>query len=187
MAALKLAPLRLAFALLLARHGAIAALALLAGGFAAVLATCVLPPLADSIRVEQRRIDWLAHRPPPPAPPREPTQTSPLHAFEAVLAQPEDRIRFVREVWDSATPAGVRLEHAEYRTEAPGPGGFGRLRLRLPVRGSYPAIKHYVFALMAKHPGLALERIDLSRDNPGQELVEAQLQFSLLMRGDDER
>ncbi|WP_417067562.1 hypothetical protein [Niveibacterium terrae] len=187
MAALKFAPLRLAFELLLARHGAIAALALLAGGFAAVLASSVLPPLSDSIRVEQRRIVWLGHRPPPPALHREPKQASPLHAFEAVLAQPEDRIRIVHDVWDSATPAGVHLDRAEYRGEAPGPGGFGRLRLRLPVRGSYPAIKHYVFALMARHPGLALERIDLSRDDPGQELVEAQLQFSLLMKGDDER
>lgn len=186
MAPLNLARLRLAFELLLVRHGGVAALALLVGGFAGLLVTCVLPPLADSLHVEQRRISAFAHRPQPPVQRRAEAKKSPQHSFETILAQPEDRIRFVREVWDSASPAGIRLEHAEYRGEAPGPGGFGRLRLRLPVRGSYPAIKHYVFALMAHYPALALERIDLSREHPDQEFVEAQLQFSLLMRGGDE-
>jgi len=66
------------------------------------------------------------------------------------------------------------LTHAES-------GRLDKFTVTLPVRGSYPQLRRFIRAALLTAPALALERIDLKRDNVAQGSVEARIVFLLFL------
>jgi hypothetical protein len=178
----KRAQLRLACELWLARHGWLPLVVVALFGVLAVVAATVLPGLQADLAREMRRNAFLARQakaaPSKPAP----APRSPQQAFFDALTPQAEKLAVAQDAWDAALASGLRVERAEYRGEPDTGAGFSRLDLRLPVSGTYPAIKRYVFGMMASHPGLALDKIEVKRERAAQEAVEVQLQFSLFVR-----
>ena len=52
----------------------------------------------------------------------------------------------------------------------------------MPVAGSYPGVRNFVFGLMAAFPVLALDKLDIKRENVSQPDIEATLHMTLLVR-----
>jgi|GEM_PF-1661281 len=176
------ARLRLACELWLARHGCLPLAVVALFGTLAIVAALVLPRLQADLAREERRNVFLAEQ--ARAPTAKPAAVPRSHQqgfFEALTPQSE-KLAVAQDAWDAALAAQLRVERAEYRGEPDSGAGFSRLTLRLPVGGSYPAIKRYVFGLLAQHPGLALDKIEVKRERAAQETLEVQLQFSLFLR-----
>ena len=177
----KRARLRLACELWLARHGylPLAVVALFAA--LASVAAIVLPRLQGELAREQRRNVFLAEQ--AKAPTTKPAAPrSHQRAFFEVLVPQSEKLAVAQDAWDAALASQLRVERAEYRGEPDSGAGFSRLTLRLPVGGSYPAIKRYVFGMLAQHPGLALDKIEVKRERAAQEALDVQLRFSLFVR-----
>lgn len=54
-----------------------------------------------------------------------------------------------------------------------------RLRIDLPVSGTYPALRAFLAEVLDDNPALALESLDLTRDNIEETELEARLRFVL--------
>jgi Tfp pilus assembly protein PilO len=97
--------------------------------------------------------------------------------------------------WQAALPAaserqqrladllelGIRLELNGARTEhrLATADGLERLRVTMPVTGSYAQLRRFIGAALAHDPALSLDAIKLRRVSPMAVEVEAELQWSL--------
>jgi Tfp pilus assembly protein PilO len=117
-----------------------------------------------------------------PAPLADPADTDSLQAFERGLASDADARRLMQRIWSDAARTGVRLSKVDYRTEVDLAGGFSRLQISMPLGGTYPAMKKFVFGLMAMSPMLSLDKLDIKRESASQPDIEATLHMTLLVR-----
>ena len=177
----KRAQLRLACELWLARHGSLPLVVATLIVALAVVAAIVLPRMQAELAREAHRNAFLAQQMKAPNK-SAPALRSARQAFFDVLTPQSEKLAVAQDAWDAALASELRVERAEYRAEPDSGAGFSRLTLRLPVGGSYPAIKRYVFGMMAHHPGLALDKIEVKRERAAQEALDVQLQFSLFVR-----
>ena len=176
--------LPLAASLLLARLGTgpllLAAAALLAAGVWGLMV-----PAATRASVQQQvQVDALRHSAAQAPAPRKPmsSQGTALDAFERRLAGADEVAALQRQLWQQATTAGLQLSKVDYRSEADTGAQFTRLSVTVPVTGTYPGVRRFIFALMAQFPGLALDKLDLKRTSATSADVEATMHFTLLSR-----
>ncbi|WP_374509062.1 hypothetical protein [Niveibacterium sp.] len=167
--------LRLALELLLARH----ALALIAIGLPAVvllwLTLAQLPAQGRELASLRARV-----KAPPPVVKAAPPQ-DPMAPFRAVLQPDDAKMEVARALWNDAAAAGLQPARVDYRNNPSNAAGFSRFDLTLPVAGPPDVIRQFAFSLLERHPGLALEKIELQREAAVQDQVEAQLAFVLLL------
>lgn len=69
---------------------------------------------------------------------------------------------------------GARTEHRLSTTE-----GLERLRVTMPVTGSYAQVRRFIASALAHDPALSLDAVKLRRASPMAAEVEAELQWSL--------
>lgn len=76
---------------------------------------------------------------------------------------------------------GIRLELSGARTEhrLATSEGLERLRVTMPVSGSYAQLRRFIAAALAHDPALSLDAVKLRRASPLAAEVEAELQWSL--------
>lgn len=75
---------------------------------------------------------------------------------------------------------GLVIDSAQYRFEKE--GKLPRYRLSLPVIGTYPDIRAFLSQAMRQFPHLALESLRISREEPGMEEVDADMQLAFYFR-----
>lgn len=167
------------------RHGWVGTGLLMAALVLAVLTTVVLPQMEKSLRNESAQLQSL-QRNPLPAQPIRTAKPAPagLQVFEAALLPRKQLTAFLAESWNSAAAHAIRVAHAEYRMEADPHGGFTRLHINVPAVGRYPAIKRYALDLLAHHAGLALQKMQVKREQSASADVEAELHFILLLQNE---
>jgi Tfp pilus assembly protein PilO len=154
---------------------------LLAGGLWGVLVPAAERSASrQQDRLEQARRDHAAGTATPSATEAAAAPVAPLAAFEDSLATDDDVARLMGQVWQQGAQAGLQMNKVDYRSEPDGAGGFARLHLTLPVKGPYPAVKGFVFKLMAAHPGLSLDKLDMKREHATVGEVETTLHLTLL-------
>lgn len=105
-----------------------------------------------------------------------------LAAFRARLADDDDVARLVQQVWRQAAASGLQVSKVDWRAEADAGQPFGRVRVVVPMSGSYVAMRRFAFGLLAAFPGLALDRLDLRREQPAAGTVEGTAHFTLHVR-----
>ncbi|PZR24937.1 MAG: hypothetical protein DI538_27765, partial [Azospira oryzae] len=69
---------------------------------------------------------------------------------------------------------GARTEHRLSQGE-----GLERLRVTMPVSGSYAQLRHFISTALAHDPALSLDAIKLRRSSPLTADLDAELQWSL--------
>lgn len=87
-------------------------------------------------------------------------------------------------VASQATAAGLQLERGDYQFTPAKSGRIARYRLTLPVRGTYPQVRRFVDSTLVALPAVALESLKLEREGIGDEQLEADLQFAVMVRSE---
>jgi len=82
----------------------------------------------------------------------------------------------------SAMKQGLSALQAEYRDSAEPDTPLRRVRVHIPVRGSYKAVRAWLDDVVATMPELAIDSLELRRTEIGVEEVEAQARFTVLLR-----
>ncbi len=103
-----------------------------------------------------------------------------LSAFAKGLKTRQECPSILLQMWKQAEAAGVTVARADYSTEPEVEGGYARMVITMPLKGSYQAIKQYVFAQLANNPALALSKFQIKAEKIGDG-VEAELTFTLFV------
>lgn len=89
-------------------------------------------------------------------------------------AERQQRLADLLELGIRLELSGVRTEHRLATSE-----GLERLRVTMPVSGSYAQLRRFIAAALAHDPALSLDAVKLRRASPLAAEVEAELQWSL--------
>jgi len=109
-----------------------------------------------------------------------------LRAFEELLLPHEDIPIAVENLLRAAKEAGLAIRRAEYRAQPDIRGRFLRYRISLPVQGTAENVNQYLYAALLNQENLALESVQLKRENLNSPDLEARIQWSVLTRLPDE-
>ncbi|MDC6167889.1 hypothetical protein [Paucibacter sp. XJ19-41] len=142
----------------------------------------LLPLVERGLSQERQRLEEAAKAPLASAPPRTVSSAEQLAAFEASLASDEDLALLMRQLWSQGSIAGLQFNKVDYKHEIDLNGRFRRVAITLPMTGPYPAVRHFVFGLMADYPSLALLKLDMKREQGSSPLVETTAHLVLLQR-----
>lgn len=99
-------------------------------------------------------------------------------AFPPRSALPEVLIQVHR----SASRNGLQDTHADYRDTPEADTPLVRVRIELPVTGSYAALRAWIAELLGELPALTLEGLELRRTDIGKAQLDARVRFQLLLR-----
>lgn len=116
--------------------------------------------------------------------PESPALTS-LQAFTHTLTPAAARGDALKTIFAEADKAGLTLAQADYQTQFDSSGGFSKLQISLPVKGSYPKIRTFVGYLLTALPALSVDDISFRRDNIKSQFVEARIHLTLHTRGEE--
>lgn len=167
--------LRLRCELALARVNLFLILAVLLSATLLLLCLVVLPTLAEMELKEGAIVSKLRYSPKIVAP----APKDPLAEFNKVLLPESKQNQFLRALSQQASRAGIKTGRIDFHIEPGIAVGFERLTIVIPVSASYPVLQAFAFSLMAEFPGLALEKIDMRREQAMQDGLDAQLHFVL--------
>jgi hypothetical protein len=87
-------------------------------------------------------------------------------------------------VVSQASAAGLELERGEYQFLPAKTGRINRYRLAFPVRGTYAQVRTFVDSTLAALPAVALEELKLEREDIGDEQLQADLHFAVMVRNE---
>lgn len=80
-----------------------------------------------------------------------------------------------------ADEQGLQLIQGEYKLSADQDGRMMRYQILLPVKGSYPHVRHFIENATKFIPNLGVSEINLKRDTVAENQVEARLSFILFL------
>jgi hypothetical protein len=104
----------------------------------------------------------------------------------AALPSGDELVPLISSVHALARRRQVSLDQGEYAWQADAGGRSGRYRMSFPARGGYPQLRGWAADVLAEWPALVLEEFDFRRDKIGNDIVEAQVRFSIRV-GEDRR
>jgi hypothetical protein len=87
-------------------------------------------------------------------------------------------------IFSLAAAAGVTLDRGRYELAPLHSGHLARYRMTFPIKGRYPAIRHFIDATLLAVPSAALEGLRIERKTVGDDNVEAELGFSVFVRNE---
>jgi hypothetical protein len=114
---------------------------------------------------------------------------SPQAAWQALwqaMPDAQQRLPLQAGLLDSAHKQGLLISAVQYRG-APEPGAqqagqtIWRQRMSMPIEGSYPALRAWL-ALQLQNPAMAIDALDIQRDDASSERVKARIELSLYWR-----
>jgi hypothetical protein len=107
-----------------------------------------------------------------------------LNRFLANLPKRTQLPAIAGKIFSMAAAAGVTLERGRYELAPLHSGQLARYRMTFPIKGRYPAIRHFIDATLLAVPSAALEGLRIERKTAGDENVEAELGFSVFVRNE---
>lgn len=87
-------------------------------------------------------------------------------------------------VYKAAAKENLNLQQGEYRLAPETEGRLLRYDLTFPVKGSYPSLRQFIAHVLKDVPSLALESVSFNRQAAMDIGVDAQVRFTLYLRGD---
>lgn len=112
--------------------------------------------------------------------------SSPRSELEILLGRlptPAELPAMMALVVAEADAAGLELGSGKYEMTSNRAGQLARYHLSLPVRGTYPQVRQFIDGSLAALPALALEGLRLERGSVGDKVIDADLRFSVVVRG----
>jgi hypothetical protein len=88
------------------------------------------------------------------------------------------------EIFKLATAAGVTLDRGRYELTPLHSGHLARYRMTFPIKGRYPAIRHFIDSTLTSVPSAAVEDLRIERKTAGDDSVEAELGFTVFVRNE---
>lgn len=156
--------------------GALAALCL---GMAAVLALHLTPMWqvqSDELAVQQAQLRrTLRARGPVP-------EAETPARFVAAMPQAGDRQQRLADLLEIGVRLGLDVQRSEQRLAVDGSTGLERLRVSLPVQGSYAQIRQFLSAALAHDPALSLDSLHLRRPQRDSLVMQAELIWTIHSR-----
>jgi hypothetical protein len=102
--------------------------------------------------------------------------------FRSVLGDKAEMHRLVALMFTTADKHAITLAQAQYKLDFDKAGAFYTYQVTLPVRGTYPRLRHFVDATLQAAPSAALEDVDFKRDGIGAAATEARLRFVFYLK-----
>ena len=84
-------------------------------------------------------------------------------------------------LYGHAKVANVQLLQGQYRLEATS-GGLAAYHVTLPVRGSYPQVRHFVGRVLKDMPTTSLDALRFERKKAADPQLEAQVRLTIYLR-----
>lgn len=104
---------------------------------------------------------------------------APLQAFHAALGEASTTEAYVRQLFAAARRHEISLGQGEYRWQVDGLAQTERYQIRLPIKGTYAALRGFCDQVLRDLPFAALDELSLKRDALDDETLSAIVQFSL--------
>lgn len=158
--------------------GALAALCLLGAGVLALHLTPRWQDEAEELAVQQAalRRSLRASLPPGGAGALTPA------AFLAALPPASERQQRLADLLEIGLRLGLVQQRSEQRLSVDADTGLERLRISMPVQGSYAQLRHYLGAALAHDAALSLDSLRLRRAQPESQELQAELVWTLHSR-----
>lgn len=97
----------------------------------------------------------------------------------ASLPASEARQRRLADLLEAAIREGVNANHTDYKLSADQVAGLERLRISMPVQGSYEQIRRFISIALAQDSALSLDSLRLRRTSPQVSQIDAELVWSM--------
>lgn len=127
---------------------------------------------ADALRAKLRRQPVVVEAP---------QETQPRHLV-ASLPEVGDRQARLGDLLTLALKQGLNSSRTEHRITRDDKLGLERLRITMPVQGSYAQLRGFIEQALRQDPALSLDSLKLRRNNPAAAEIEAELVWSLHAR-----
>ena len=111
----------------------------------------------------------------------EATPQQQLVAFEQRFPGEQGIASALRRLHAVAQRQGVRLDQAEFKFAREPTELLARYAIILPVKGDYRALRRFIRDALRELPGLAVEEVNLRRNDPRAPQLDAQLRFVLFV------
>lgn len=105
-----------------------------------------------------------------------------LKAFDQQLLAQHSVPQAIQDLLRSAEDQGLLIERGDYDSQVEAQGGFMRVRMNLPVKGSAQSVHRFIQTALLQQPQLALEGIRFKREGVQTGTIEAQLNWVLFTR-----
>jgi hypothetical protein len=106
-----------------------------------------------------------------------------LQNFYQVLGDVEKTERYLATMFEEAGKQGLFLDQAEYRLAYDKNGRFYTYSIKLPVSGSYIALRNFCEHLLLSLPYASLDDVSFKRREIGETTLDAKLHFTLYLNG----
>lgn len=173
-------PLRLALGAL-GGPGVLAALCLLAAGVLALQLTPRWQAEADELAVQQAALRRTLRAQAAAAPAG--TQTP--AAFLAALPPSSERQQRLADLLEIGLRLGLVAQRSEQRLSVDAGTGLERLRVSMPVQGSYAQLRQYLGAALAHDTALSLDSLQVRRAQRESPELQAELVWTLHSRREE--
>jgi len=104
-----------------------------------------------------------------------------LAEFYRIFPEERNAPQWLKKLFALAEKNGLSLQEGEYKANRDKLGRLMRFQMVLPVKGEYPQIRRFLAALPAEIPIIALENVQLSRQNVSDSAVEARIRLTLYL------
>lgn len=107
-----------------------------------------------------------------------------LNGFYQMLPVETELSQRLGLLYQAAQKAEVSLPSGEYKLQGNPALPMRQYVIRFPVEGSYNHIRGFINQALADNPMLALDAASFSRDSVGADKIQANLRFTLFVRGE---
>lgn len=109
------------------------------------------------------------------------TKSEQIEDFYRIFPKREDFAKCLSKAYAIAEEQKIVLEQGEYSSVHAETMKLNQFRITFPIRGSYQQIRKFVGNTLAALPTLALEGLELKRNNIGESIVMARVTFLLYL------
>lgn len=110
------------------------------------------------------------------------TKTGAEDSFFVNLPEFNQSEKIAAHILQTADGMGLMFQHAEFSSSTDAKAHMMRYRIKLPLKGNYLQIRHFLSAILEAQPSLAIDQLQFKRNDAFTDLVEANLAMSVYFR-----
>lgn len=107
-----------------------------------------------------------------------------LDAFYAFFPANDTQSDVLDRIFAAAAKENLALPQGEYHWSKEGMGSLNRYGITLPLKGPYPGLRRFMAQVLKENPALSLDAVSFGRQTVSDIGVDAQMHFTLYLRGE---
>jgi hypothetical protein len=112
------------------------------------------------------------------------TPAEQLATFYAFFPKDDAQSDVLDNIFAAAAKENLALPQGEYQWTRENTGKLIRYGITLPLKGPYPGVRRFMAQALKENPSLVLDSVNFGRQSVTDIGVDAQLHFTLLLRGE---